>query len=320
MLVHVWETSCRGDGCRLMRCNCSTVFPEVQHGGHSDDRCDIDIGKVNQLGVRTSTAAASTPYITAQSRYLYAMYAQTPAYAPQPQAYATAPIYSAYAMPEPPIYSTSTNGMPVNVRGGAILTEARGIFIRNLSYRCTQDDLNGLLLQTVGFPIHIQLQRDSRTGVFKGAATAKFASKELAQHAAITLNGREHMGMTLDVRMDTDTTVVGRAEPMVVNGSYGVSIQSLSSFSQLTTSSTKSHLPGNWYHGISEVIAGVQRLSGYRHAKWLIMDYIRILVTQLSIIGQRSCYSSYPWLDVVDAIIVAMASLYVENLTRWGYY
>jgi RNA recognition motif-containing protein len=104
------------------------------------------------------------------------------------------------------------------------LTEARGIFIRNLSYKCTVDDLNALLLQTVGYAIDIQLMKDSRSGEFKGVATAKFASRELAQHAANTLNGREHMGMTLHVRMDTDTTVVGRAEPMVVNGSYKVSL------------------------------------------------------------------------------------------------
>jgi hypothetical protein len=218
MLVHVWETSWRGDGYRLMRCSCSTIFPEVPHGGHSDDRCGIDIGRVNQLGgVRAST---STPYMTAQSWYPYRMYPQTPAYAPQPQVYAPAPVYPAYALPSPPIYSTSTNGMPVNVRGGAVLTEARGIFIRNLSYRCTPEDLNGLLLQTVGYPINIQFLRDSRTGVFKGVATAKFASKELAQHAANTLDGRKHMGMMLRVRMDTDVTVVGQAEPMVVNGSY----------------------------------------------------------------------------------------------------
>jgi hypothetical protein len=113
--------------------------------------------------------------------------------------------------------------MPVNVRAGAVLTEARGIFIRNLSYKCTSDDLNALLLQTVGYAIDIQLMKDGRTGAFKGVATAKFASKELAQHAANTLNGREHMGMMLHVRMDSDTTVVGRAEPMVVNGSYRVS-------------------------------------------------------------------------------------------------
>jgi hypothetical protein len=132
------------------------VFPKVQHGGHSDGRCGIDIGKVNQLGgVRASTTAASTPYMTAQSRYLYTMFPQMPTYAPQPQVYAPAPVYPAYALPAPPIYSTSTNGMPVNVRGRAVLTEARGIFVRNLSYKWTPEDLNGLLLQTVGYPINI---------------------------------------------------------------------------------------------------------------------------------------------------------------------
>jgi hypothetical protein len=223
MLVHVWETSRKGDGYRLMRCNCSTLFPEVPEGGHSTGRCGIDIGRVNQLGGgRASTTAASTPYMTTQSRYPYPMYPQVQTYSPQQIAYTHAPVYPAYGLPTPPVYSTSTNGMPVNVRGGAVLTEARGIFIRNLSYKCTSDDLNALLLQTVGYAIEIQLMRDNRTGVFKGVATAKFASKELAQHAANTLNGREHMGMALHVRMDTDTTVVGRTEPMVVNGSYRV--------------------------------------------------------------------------------------------------
>lgn len=223
MLVHVWETSRKGDGYRLMRCNCSTLFPEVPEGGHSTGRCGIDIGRVIQLGGGRTTTAGATPYMSAQSRYPYSVYPQMQAYPQQQSTYAPAPVYPAYALPSPPIYSTSTNGMPVNVRGGAILTEARGIFIRNLSYKCTPDDLYALLLQTVGYPVDYQFIRDGRTGVFKGVATAKFASKELAQHAANTLNGREHMGMTLHVRMDTDTTVVGRTEPMVVNGSYRVS-------------------------------------------------------------------------------------------------
>jgi hypothetical protein len=195
----------------------------VPHGGHSNGRYGIDIGRVNLLvGVRASIAAASAPCMTAQSRYPYAMYPQAPAYALQPREYAPTTVYPAYAMPAPPIYSTSTNGMPVNVRGGAVLTEARGIFIRYLSYKCTPEDLNGLL-QTVGYPIDVQFLRDGRTGVFKGVATARFASKELAQHAAQTLNGRKHIGMTLNVRIDTENTVVGRAEPIVVNGSYRVS-------------------------------------------------------------------------------------------------
>ncbi|CAE7206418.1 hypothetical protein CFE70_008853 [Pyrenophora teres f. teres 0-1] len=221
MLVHVWETSRKGEGYRLIRCNCSTLFPGLPEGGHSPQHCGIDIGRVNQLsGSRGPSAMVPTPYTIAQSRYPTGMYQQ--GYASQP-VYNIAPVYPAYALPSPPVYSTSTNGMPVNVRGGAILTEARGIFIRNLSYKCTPQDLNGLLLQTVGCPIDTQFLRCGKTGVFRGVATAKFASKELAQYAANTLNGREHMGLKLDVRMDVDTTVVGRAEPMVVNGSYTVS-------------------------------------------------------------------------------------------------
>ncbi|CAO2657513.1 Nn.00g036390.m01.CDS01 [Neocucurbitaria sp. VM-36] len=138
---------------------------------------------------------------------------------PQTQSYTTGPVYPVQ-VPQPPIYSTSTTGIPVNVRGGAVLTEARGIFIRNLNYKVTPEEL-AKLLSTVGHPVHYNLHLDPRTGVFKGVATAKFASKEEAQYAATYLDRRQHMGMTLSVRMDTDTTVVGQAEPMVVNGSYG---------------------------------------------------------------------------------------------------
>jgi hypothetical protein len=59
------------------------------------------------------------------------------------------------------------------------------------------------------------------------------------------------------VRIDTNTTIIRRAKPIVVNRLYRVSIQSLSSFLQLTISSTKSYLLGNWYYSISKVIAGV---------------------------------------------------------------
>lgn len=226
--MHVWETSRKGDDYRLLRCNCYTAFPEIPEGGHSTGRCGIDIRRVNQLsGGRMAPAAISVPYVPAQSSYPYPTYPQIQAYSqPQQQqqpGYAPAPIYSTYGMSSPPLYSSSTNGMPVNIQRGAVLTEARGIFIRNLSYKCTVEDLNALLLQTVGCAIDIQFLRDNKTGGFKGAATAKFASKELAQHAAKILNGETHMGMTLHVRMDTDTTVVGQTEPMVVNGSYSVS-------------------------------------------------------------------------------------------------
>ena len=212
MLVHVWET-CRSSGdFRLMRCNCSAQFSELPDGSHSPGRCGIDIGRVHQLSGK-AYAASTNPYMAPQATYPYPMY-------PPAQPYPVAPMYTMHPSAAP-IYSTSTNGMPVNVRGGAVLTEARGIFIRNLSYKARLEDLNSLLY-TVGVPVESQLLRDSRTGVFKGVATAKFGSKEEAFHAMTYLNGREHMGMTLHVRMDTDTTVVGRAEPIIVNGSYRV--------------------------------------------------------------------------------------------------
>ncbi|USP73993.1 hypothetical protein yc1106_01267 [Curvularia clavata] len=225
ILVHVWETSRKSDDYRLIRCNCSAVFPEIPEGGHSTGRCGIDIGRVNQLSVgRTASAAVSAPYVPAQSSYPYPMYPQMQAHsqAQQQPGYAPVLVYPTYSMSSPRLYSSSTNGIPVNIQGGALLTEAHGISIRNLSCKCTMEDLNALLLQTVGCAIDIQFLRDNKTGVFKGAAIAKFASKELAQHAVKTLNSEVYMGMTLHVRMDTDITVVGQTEPMVVNGSYRV--------------------------------------------------------------------------------------------------
>jgi RNA recognition motif-containing protein len=113
---------------------------------------------------------------------------------PAAQAYSTSTVYSGYAAPtQMPVYSASTHGMPVNVRHGAVLTEARGIFIQNLSYKCTLSDLYSLLL-TVGQPVDHKLIRDRRTGVFKGAATAAFASKEAAQHAAQCSHGQGNNG------------------------------------------------------------------------------------------------------------------------------
>ena len=112
-----------------------------------------------------------------------------------------------------------SGGIPVNVRGGAMLTEARGIFLSNLSYQIRPNDLNDLL-NTVGRPVESKLHRDSRSGQFKGSATAKFATQQEAQYAATQLNGKLHMGQTILVRLDTEKTIVGEVQaPVIVNGS-----------------------------------------------------------------------------------------------------
>jgi hypothetical protein len=218
MLVHVWQTRRSSDGFRLMRCNCSAHFPELPDGAHSPGLCGIDIGRVNQLGGK-SYAAPSAHYMPVQPGYAYSMYPSTTSYAIQP-VYATHPPPMPPIIPQPPVYSASSSGMPVNIRDGAVLTEARGIFIQNLSYKVGSDELKNLLC-TVGRPVDCKVHRD-RSGVSKGVATAKFASTHEAQVAVTHLNRKPHRGMTLKVRLDQDTTVVGQVgPPLVVNGSNG---------------------------------------------------------------------------------------------------
>jgi hypothetical protein len=236
VLVHVWETCRDSVGFRLVKCNCSALFPKVSAGSHSAEQCGIDLGRVSHLtgGVKATHPTAAPPqYLFAQPKcgYEYAT-AQPMAAGPQlfpPHSmygydYATAQFYNTpaidpgYAPPIQlpvdsantygmPVYSANTYGLPVNVRDGAILTEARGIFISNLSYDCTLEDLFSILL-TVGNPVDYKL--------FKGFATATFRSQDLAQDAADNLNKVEHMGKTLNVRMDKETTPVGQTGPLIV--------------------------------------------------------------------------------------------------------
>jgi hypothetical protein len=210
MLIHIWETCRSNEGFEILRCNCSSNFPGVSEGCHSVDLCGIDIGRVSNLptGSRQTRPTHTTSYPSSQPLHNYKY--------PTSRAYAVPTIYSSYRPPaQMPVYSANSYGIPVNVRNGAVLTEARGIFLQNLSYRCTPSDLYSLLL-TVGQPVDYKLLRDARTGVFKGSATAAFGSQHLAVSAAHYLNGVEHMGMKLIVRMDKETTAVGQTAPLIV--------------------------------------------------------------------------------------------------------
>lgn len=218
MLVHVWQTRRSSEGFRLMKCNCSVHFPGLLEGAHSPGLCGIDIGRVNQLGSK-SYSVAPAPYVPVQPGYPYPVYSSAPSYAIQP-VYSTPAPQMLPVVTQPMVYAANNNGMPVNVRDGAVLTESRGIFIQNLSFKASSDELRNLLY-TVGRPIECKVHRD-RAGVSKGVATAKFASVHEAQLAVAQLNSIQHRGMTLKVRLDQDTTVVGQVgPPLVVNGSMG---------------------------------------------------------------------------------------------------
>ncbi|KAF2819873.1 hypothetical protein CC86DRAFT_361252 [Ophiobolus disseminans] len=213
ILVHVWETCRSSEGFRLLRCNCSSLFSEIPEGGHSAGQCGIDLGRVSHVtgGGRGAHSTAIPQYVPSHTTYGYGY--------PATQTYGTPSIYPGYAVqPQSPAYSTNPYGMPVNVQHGAVLTEARGIFIQNLSFKCTPSDLSQLLM-TVGHPVDQRLITDPRTGVFKGAATAVFGTQEQAQYAAHYLHGVKHMGMVLSVRMDKETTAIGQAGPPLIVGS-----------------------------------------------------------------------------------------------------
>jgi hypothetical protein len=197
------------------------MFPGVSEGCHSAGLCGIDLGRVSNLatGGRQSQTTHTTSYPSSQPHYGYGY--------PTSQAYAVPTIYPSYAPPaQMPVYSANSYGIPVNVRNGAVLTEARGIFLQNLSYKCTISDLYSLLL-TAGQPVDYKLLRDARTGVFKGSATAAFGSQELALRAAHYLNGVEHMGMKLRVRMDKETTAVGQTAPLIVSSDMYIASSSI---------------------------------------------------------------------------------------------
>jgi RNA recognition motif-containing protein len=66
-----------------------------------------------------------------------------------------------------------------------------------------------------------------RSGSFKGAATAFFATAYEANIAVQTLNNKEHMGKRIHCRLATETTVVGETGPVIANGS-NMSMASLS--------------------------------------------------------------------------------------------
>jgi hypothetical protein len=210
LLVHIWETCRSSKEFQILRCNCSSMFSGVSEGCHSAELCGIDLGRVSNLtnGGGQAQLVPAPQYSSSQPTYGYGY--------PNSQAYTVPTRFSSYVPPaQMPVYSANSYGMPVNVRNGAVLTEARGIFIHNLSYKCTPSDLYSLLL-TVGQPVDYKLLRDARTGVFKGSATAAFGSQEVALRAAHNLNSTEHMGMMLNVRMDKETTAVGQTTPLIV--------------------------------------------------------------------------------------------------------
>ncbi len=131
------------------------------------------------------------------------------------------------------ITHTKEDGMPVNIRHGAVLTEARGVFIQNLSYQATSADVENLM-RDVGRIVGCEVKTDTSTGRSMGSAVVKFTSAEDVAKAIIMFNGTLFRGRILAVRLDRNQeansdaadltgTSSGRneQEPIIVDGSIG---------------------------------------------------------------------------------------------------
>jgi hypothetical protein len=115
-----------------------------------------------------------------------------------------------------PVYGSDLSGLRVNIRSGGFLTEARSVFIGNLSFGCTPTDLVQLL-STIANPVDWKFINNPRTGVFKGCATASFSTAEAAAAIVDHLNGTKHMGMPLRIRFDKEPTILPDRSLLIVD-------------------------------------------------------------------------------------------------------
>lgn len=111
--------------------------------------------------------------------------------------------------PTPPIAGSTRSPYPaVNASRGARMTELRAIFITNLNYKVTVDELREIM-RRVGDPLSI---RQGSSGK-KTYATIEFASPQEAQRAIDTFDGKVLKEWTLRVRHDRNYDSTNRSAP-----------------------------------------------------------------------------------------------------------
>jgi hypothetical protein len=218
MTVHLFQ-----DGV-LIRCNCSSRSRDCSVGSplrpsrdftsparssaitgiRQDHRPTMTNSPLNPWSFNQPTTQPQAPNPPLRSQW------------PNQPSTATINIYAkVIGQPQHPMYVANSFGLRVNVQRGAILAEPRTIFIKNLSYRCSQDELNVLLKDNVGHFGLATLLKDFR-GAYNGAATAEFLSSRDAQRAISVLEGFTHMGRTLHARLAKEETHIGQTGPLVV--------------------------------------------------------------------------------------------------------
>lgn len=122
-------------------------------------------------------------------------------------------------------YGTSASGLPVNMRNGGAITEARSVFVGKLNYKAEESEVEAHFARA-GRVLSCKIQRDPRDRKSRGNAKIEYGSTEEAAKAVQYFNKTEFMNMTLHVRLDRDTTTVAPPpaadpRPLIVDSSMG---------------------------------------------------------------------------------------------------
>ena len=189
--------------------------------------CDALTSSYPQPGLPTTTygyygpvARARQPfygYQTAPDRQP-ALYNQSAAYAVQPvQPYSE--FYPPPPPPPPPSMAALNNqmanltvGRGVGPSGGMVYTEQRGIHIRELSRRASEEQVRRMICEAAGREASLINAMDvplDKEGSPRGYAIVYFRSADLARRMEARLHGADFKGKKLQVRLLEEGEVVG---------------------------------------------------------------------------------------------------------------
>lgn len=133
----------------------------------------------------------------------------------------------------PPVYTGNAAGLPVNVRQGAVRTEARGVFVAGLNYCASEKDIKAYFSRAGQIVKVADLRIDGSTRKSKGNCTIQYTTAAEARKAIELFHKQEFMNMQLNVREDKSRVAIdappnrttsqasrsSAAGPIIVNGS-----------------------------------------------------------------------------------------------------
>lgn len=207
--VHLFDITDQYGQPRHLACNCHPRQAAVHPSMDAPVAASVAQSRLWLVG-HPSTMNQSVIYNTTITYIADPAVPAGPSYLPTPSS------YSYLNQSSQAVYTTTVNGVPVNASRGTVRTEARGVILKQLSYRTKLTDVERLL-RTVAVPVRCNIRLDS-AGACRGSATAVFATSCDAQRVINALDGTTFMNRVIKVQSDTERTVVADT-PVVADGS-----------------------------------------------------------------------------------------------------